>query len=178
MGIQVVFISPLVALQESVQFLRVGSSESAWDGCRTKRKGRRIVWSSSCWDGTTFCSRRISIGPIRSDIDTSTWRNSASLRVHTQISRQRQGFADVRNSGFGMAPRRELAAHVALALTASALRIVLSMVLGIPPYSLQMALVVIAILIPAEFVAILIQDLVRKRRRAITGILPRRAKVR
>jgi len=52
------------------------------------------------------------------------------------------------------------------------------MVLGIPPYSLQMALVVIAILIPAEFVAILIQDLVRKRRRAITGILPRRAKVR
>src|SRR5437016_12399618 len=131
-------------------------------------KGRRFVWSSSCSDGTTFCSRRTSIGSIRSDIDTSTWRNRTFLRVRTQISRQRQGFADVRNSGFGMAPRRELAAHVALALTASALGIVLSMVLGIPPYSQQMALVVIAILIPAEFVATLIQYFVRKRRPEVT----------
>ena len=86
-----------------------------------------------------------------------------------------------KDKGFSMAriTRRELAAHVALALTASTLGIDLSVVLGIPPYSLLMALVVIAILIPAQFVAILIQDLVGKRRRAVTaGFLPPRAKIR
>jgi hypothetical protein len=73
--------------------------------------------------------------------------------------------------------RRELAAHVVLALTASTLGIVLSVVLGIPPYSLPMALVVIAILIPAEFVAVIIWDSVGKHRReAAAGILPPRAK--
>src|SRR6266581_7889273 len=59
------FHSPPGRFARSVQFLRVGSSESAWDGCRTKGKGgRRTVWSSSCWDGTTFCLWRASIRPL------------------------------------------------------------------------------------------------------------------
>src|SRR2546421_10279239 len=65
-----------------VQFLRVGSSESGWDGCRTKGKGRKTVWSSSCWDGTTFLLLAYlnwSAGP--SGTYMSTWRNGESLRV-------------------------------------------------------------------------------------------------
>jgi hypothetical protein len=49
-------------------------------------------------------------------------------------------------------------------------------VLGIPPYSLLMALVVIAILIPAEFVAVIIWDWLGKRsREATAGTLDSRA---
>jgi len=72
----------------SVQFLRVGSSESGWDGCRTKRKGKRTVWSSSCRDGTTCCSHCTSIRPP-SDIDISIWRNGESLRVRFSTSATR-----------------------------------------------------------------------------------------
>src|SRR2546425_4602320 len=47
-----------------------------------KEKGRRAVWSSSCWDGTTFRSGHTSIwSAVPSDIDMSTWRNGVSLRV-------------------------------------------------------------------------------------------------
>jgi hypothetical protein len=73
--------------------------------------------------------------------------------------------------------RLELTAHVVLALTASALGIILSVILGVPPYSFLMALVVIAILIPAEFVAVIIWDRHGKHsREATAGTLPSRAK--
>src|SRR6266566_7846296 len=61
MGNPTLFHWPPGRFARSVQFLRVGSSESARDGCRTKGKGRRTVWSSSCWDGTTLCLWRASI---------------------------------------------------------------------------------------------------------------------
>lgn len=75
--------------------------------------------------------------------------------------------------------RRELAAHVALALGASALALLLSAVFGIPPYSIQMALIVIAILIPAEFAAIAAWESLKKREVELKqGILPPRTKIR
>jgi len=75
--------------------------------------------------------------------------------------------------------RLELAAHIALALTAGALGMVISFVFGVPPYTLQMPLIVIAILIPFEFALIIVWDSVKKRRRETTqGILPSRAKLR
>src|SRR5436853_269946 len=37
---------------------RRSSGASNWEAIvPAKRKGRRTVWPSSCWDGTTFCSR-------------------------------------------------------------------------------------------------------------------------
>jgi hypothetical protein len=73
----------------------------------------------------------------------------------------------------------ELAAHIALALAAGGLGIVISLVFGVPPYTLQMALIVIAILIPCEFAVIMAWDSVKKRRREMArGILPSRAKIR
>ena len=75
--------------------------------------------------------------------------------------------------------RREIAAHATLALTAASVGTVFSAVLGIPLYTLPMAVVVVAFLVPAEFVAVIIWDSLGKRRREATaGIRPPKAKVR
>ncbi len=75
--------------------------------------------------------------------------------------------------------RLVLAAHISLALAAAALGILFSFTFGIPPYTFQMALVVIATLIPIEFVAIIVWDSAKKRKsRMHQGILPPRTRTR
>lgn len=72
-----------------------------------------------------------------------------------------------------------LAALVISALAADGVGVALFYVYGVPLYSLQMAIIVIAILVPVEFVVIVARDSLSKRRTAAKrGILPSRAKIR
>ena len=61
---------------------RVKERQRPLVGIAKNGKGRRTQRSSSCWDGTTLCSRRTSIkSAVLSDSDVPTWRNGVSLRV-------------------------------------------------------------------------------------------------
>src|SRR3989337_2034874 len=57
-------------------------------------KGRRTVWSSSCWDGTTFCSwRYLNASAVLSDTDIPPWRNGESRRVRSTVRKSCQSGA-------------------------------------------------------------------------------------
>ncbi len=63
--------------------------------------------------------------------------------------------------------------------TASILALGLSAISGIPPYSIQMALIVIGTIIPAELAAIVVWGALEKRRQEDKqGILLSRTKIR
>ena len=104
-------------------------------------------------------------------------------RRQLQVARDIAGRALPRkgdeSGGMTRLNRKGLAVLVISALAADGLGMALFYFLGVPLYSIQMALIVIAILVPVEFVAVAASDSLKKRRvDAKRGILPSRAKIR